>query len=267
MKIYKSITPSLRSLCLIDHYLFSNYKFISRFHKRLKSFSGRNNYGNITVRHKINFIKKIYIHIDNFNRHFNIPFKILNIFYDSNRSSFISLIKYINGIYNYKILIYKSFINNYYYSYNNIPEYIKIGDHSILKYISPGSIISNIEIYPSNGAQLTKSAGCFALLLRKNNNKAFIKLSSNIIVQVSLYCMANIGMISNRNHRYINLGKAGRSLYNGVKPNVRGVAMNPIDHPHGGGEGKKSKSRHPRTPWGKRFVSKSIKKSKTFFFI
>lgn len=246
MKNYVGITPSLKFLCLVDHSLFTNTKFINRFFKNLKSYNG-----GLVIKHKKTFIRNRYVYIDNFNRNYNIPFKILNIFYDSNRSSFISLIKHINGIYNYKILIYKTFIGNYYNTYNNIPEYIITGDNCSLKYISPGTIISNIENYPYNGCQFTKSAGSFSLLLKKDNSYAYIRLSSGKIMKFSLYCMASIGMISNKNNRYINLGKAGRSLYNGKRPFVRGVAMNPIDHPHGGGEGRKSKNKNPRTPWGK----------------
>lgn len=256
MKKYLASTPSLRSLCLVDHFIFTDFKFINRFYKNLKSFSGRNNSGKITVRHKFNFIKKKYIFLDNFNRNFNIPFKLLNIFYDSNRSSFITLIRYVNGIYNFKILIYKSFNDLYYYTYNSIPEYIKIGDHCILKYLSPGTIISNIEAYPFGGSQYTKSSGCFSILLKKTLKHAYVQLSSGEIIKLSLFCMSSIGMISNRNYRYINLGKAGRSIYNGIRPTVRGVSMNPVDHPHGGGEGRKSKSKDPRTPWGKRIFRK-----------
>ena len=260
MKIYKNYTPSLNTLCLLDHFLFSDYNFLNRFVSRLKCFSGRNHHGKITVRHKKSYNKKMYIHLDNFNRNFNVPYKVLNIFYDSNRSSFVSLVRYINGVYNYKILIYKNFIGDYYSTYNNIPEYIKIGDSSLLKYISPGTIISNIEKIPSSCSQLTKSAGCFAILLRKSASNAYVKLSSGKIVMLSLNCIASIGMISNKNNRYISLGKAGRSVYLGIRPSVRGVAMNPVDHGHGGGEGRKSKDRYPKTYKGRRIRRNRINK-------
>lgn len=252
MKLYRNNTPSLNTLCLLDHFIYSDSKIMKRFTFRLKSHSGTNNYGRITIRHRKIYNKKKYIHLDNFNRNFNVPSKVLNIFHDSNRSSFVSLVRYMNGIYNYKLSVYKSFLGDYYTTYNNIPEYIKIGDSSLLKYMSPGTIVCNIEITPYKGAQLIKSAGCFAVLLRKTSSIAFLKLSSNQIMSVSLNCIGTIGMISNKNLRYKNLGKAGRSYYYGKRPQTRGVAMNPIDHPHGGGEGRKSKDRFPKTFKGKR---------------
>lgn len=252
MKLYRNNTPSLNTLCLLDHFIYSNYEIMKRFTCRLQSHSGTNIHGKITVRHRKSYNKKKYIYLDNFNRNFNVPSKVLNIFYDSNRSSFVSLVRYVNGIYNYKLSVYKSFLGDYYTTYNNIPEYIKVGDSSLLKYMAPGTIICNIEKTPYNGAQLTKSAGCFAVLLRKTSSNAFIKLSSDHIISVSLNCVATIGMISNRNLRYKNLSKAGRSYYYGKRPHTRGVAMNPIDHPHGGGEGRKSKDRFPKTFKGRR---------------
>lgn len=258
MKVYKNYTPSLNTLCLLDHVIFTECKILNRFTTRLDSSSGRNHHGKITVRHRKNYNKKKYLYLDNFNRNFNIPSKVLNVFYDANRSSFVSLVRYVNGIYNYRILIYKNFIGNYYTTYNNIPEYIKVGDSSLIKYISPGTIICNIEKRPSSGSQITKSAGCFAILLRKTSSVAFIKLSSSSVITLSVNCIAGIGMISNKNKRYINLGKAGRSVYNGIRPYVRGVAMNPIDHPHGGGEGRKSKDRFPKTYKGKRVYRKQF---------
>jgi large subunit ribosomal protein L2 len=192
------------------------------------------------------------------NRNFNIPFSIKKIEYDAFRSAFISLVRFSNGIYCYQLLIYKTFINDTFLCYNNIPENLRNGDGCLIKYISAGSVICNIELSPHKGSQLSKSAGCSSLLLKKDGLFAYLKVSSSQIVTLSVYCMAFLGSISNKNYRYINLGKAGRSRFLGIRPTVRGVAMNPVDHPHGGGEGKKSKKSSPRSPWG--MVTRNHKK-------
>lgn len=251
MKFYIPLTPSLRQLCLIDHSIFAKQKLLNNFSAKISKSAGRNHHGHITVRHKGGGHRNQYNKIDIYNRIFNVPFYIRSIYYDAFRSSFISLVSYVNGIFSYRILIYKTFINDMLMSYNSIPETLKNGDNCIIKYITPGSIISNIELHPNFGSQLVRSAGSSSLLLKKDQNYAFIKLNSNKIIMISIYCIACLGIISNRNHRYINLGKAGRNRLKGIRPTVRGVAMNPVDHPHGGGEGKKSKKSFPRSPWGK----------------
>lgn len=251
MKFYRPLTPSLRQLCLIDHTIFTKERIINTFNIKFKSVAGRNHHGHITIRHRGSGVLRMYNTIDLYNRHFNIPFIIKTIHYDAYRSSFISLVVYLNGIVSYRPLVYKNFINDVLMSYNSIPENLKNGDGCIIKYISPGAIICNIELMPNFGAQLSRSAGCSALLLKKDEYCAYIKVSSNKILQLSIYCLAFLGAMSNQNARYVNLGKAGRSRRLGIRPTVRGVAMNPVDHPHGGGEGKKSKRSFPRSPWGK----------------
>lgn len=251
MKLYRPITPSLRQLCLIDHKIFTKKKVIKTFNVRFKQNAGRNHHGHITVRHRGNGVMHVYTYIDLINRNFNIPFKIKTVNYDAYRSAFISLIVYANGIVSYRPLVYKNFINDILMSHNTIPENLKNGDSCVIKYITAGAIICNIELFPNYGVQISRSAGCSALLLKKDEQVALIKLSSNKVVEISIYCLAFLGTVSNKNHRYINLGKAGRSRYLGIRPTVRGVAMNPVDHPHGGGEGKKSKNSFPRSPWGK----------------
>jgi large subunit ribosomal protein L2 len=251
MRFYRPLTPSLRQLCLIDHTIFSKRKIVRTFNFSDYNKAGRNHHGHITVRHHGGGVKKIYTYIDMFNRIFNIPFTIKSINYDAFRSSFISLVMYANGLISYRTLVYKNFINDILFSYNILPENLKNGDSCLLKYISPGAILCNIELIPNLGSQLSRSAGSSSLLLKKDETYAYLKLSSNKIIQISIYCLAFLGSISNRNSRYINLGKAGRSRYLNIRPTVRGVAMNPVDHPHGGGEGKKSKKSYPRSPWGK----------------
>jgi large subunit ribosomal protein L2 len=259
MKFYRPLTPSLRQLCLIDHSIFTKERVVFVFNNQLKRQAGRNNHGHITVRHKGGGANRIYTYINNINSFFNVPFTLKTIQYDSYRSAFISLVVSANGIISYRTLVYRTFIGDTLYTYNIVPENLKNGDGCLIKYISPGAIICNIELIPMSGAQLTKSAGTSSLLLKKDDQYAYIKLSSNKIIQISIYCLAFLGAISNRNFRYINLGKAGRSRYLGNRPTVRGVAMNPVDHPHGGGEGKKSKKSFPRSPWGKQRRLPSIR--------
>lgn len=250
MRVYKPLTPSLRQLCLVDHSIFSRSKDLYSFIRKKKTFSGRNHHGRITVRHRGSIVKRQYIDLAMHNRNFNIPFSIKKIEYDAYRSGFVSLIRFYNGIYSYKILVYKTFIGDTLMCYSNIPENLKNGDGCLIKYVSAGSILCDIELVPNKGSQLSRSAGCSSLLLKKDDVYAYLKISSNKLIEVSIHCMAFLGSISNKNHRYVNLGKAGRSRYLGVRPSVRGVAMNPVDHPHGGGEGKKSKKTSPRSPWG-----------------
>ncbi len=251
MKFYKPLTPSLRQLCLIDHSIFAAKKVLYTFSAQQSKMSGRNHHGHITVRHKGGGSTHLYTKLDIYTRIYNIPSTISSIYYDSFRSAFISLVLYANGLISYRVLVYKNFINDVLMSYNSIPETLRNGDSCVIKYISSGSIICNMELFPNYGAQLSRSAGTSALLLKKDDLYAYVKVSSNKIIILSIYCIAFLGTISNRNYRYINLGKAGRTRLMGIRPTVRGVAMNPVDHPHGGGEGKKSKKSYPRSPWGK----------------
>jgi len=259
MKFYRPLTPSLRQLCLVDHTIFSKKKIVDTFSMHINRKAGRNHHGHITVRHHGGGADRTFTSLDMMSRFFSVPFVIKMVHYDSFRSSFISLVKYFNGLITYRILIYKTFINDTLMSFNSIPENLKNGDSCMVKYISPGALICNIELYPNFGAQVSRSAGSSALLLKKDGEVAYIKVSSNQILQISIYCIAFVGSVSNRNYRYVNLGKAGRSRYLGIRPSVRGVAMNPVDHPHGGGEGKKSKKSFPRSPWGKQRRLPSIR--------
>jgi large subunit ribosomal protein L2 len=259
MKTYRPLTSALRQLCLIDHAIFSKIKLIHIFNNTLKNTAGRNHHGHITVRHKGSGVAKIYTKIDMYSRLFGIPFTINSIYYDAYRSAFISLVLYQNGIISYRALVYKTFIDNKLMSHCSIPNNMKNGDSCIIKYITPGTILCNIELYPYYGAQLSKSAGCSSLLLKIENEYASIRLRSGKVLNISMYCMAFIGAMSNKNLRYVKIGKAGRNRWLGNRPTVRGVAMNPVDHPHGGGEGKKSKRSFPRTPWGKQKKLPSIR--------
>jgi len=248
---YNAITPSLRHTCLVNKRLLDSSHFNNLlFH--LKTNSGRNNKGLITIRHRGSFYKKIYRKLDIYRNILHIPAKICTTEYDPNRSSFISLIFYLNGIYCYILNTQFNLNKNLFiYNYNNKVSYYHVGDSNFILYFSNGTLIHNLESFPGKGSLYSRSAGTFCTVINGNINTTQIKLPSSKVIEVSSYCRATIGVVSNQNYRYINLGKAGRSRWLGIRPHVRGVAMNPIDHPHGGGEGKKTGRASPYTVWGR----------------
>lgn len=252
IKTYTPYTSSIRHVCAINRYFLSTEKPVKRLTYALTKNGGRNNNGHITVRHKGGGHKNKYRLICfKENSHNNVPSYIKRLEYDPNRSSFIALLRSANGIYSYIIAPSNVSIGDVVYSFSTIPEIITFGSNSILKYMPAGSIVYNIETSPGMGSKICRSAGTNAILLKKENKKAVIKLPSGQIKSVSLYCAAFYGTVSNKDNKFINLGKAGRSRWLGIRPSVRGVAMNPVDHPHGGGEGRKSGKVCSTSPWGK----------------
>jgi len=266
MKKYNSITNSMRHVCIINKDILSKTNSLSYLKVGLKNHAGRNNSGSITVRTKGTRHKRKYLIVDNRRTIYNIPSIIYSYEYDSNRSSFISLIVYKNNLCCYILSINNLFIGDIIYSYNNNNPKIYIkGDRNKLLYLTTGSIIHNVEYLPYCGGIYIRSAGTFGKLLKKyySLNKALIELPSKKQFYTSLHSFATIGIVSNKDYYKIKLGKAGRKRWLGYKPSVRGVAMNPVDHPHGGGEGKKSNPAFKRSPWGK--ISKWHNNKKLFF--
>lgn len=237
LKKYKPITPSMRHTILIDKNSLdkTNIKFLSI---NYKASAGRNNTGSITVRGRGSYTKRKYRLIDHHYSNINVPGKVYSVEHDPQRSAFISLIHYDNGLYSYKLATHNIKVGQVICLTPNVR--FDVGFSSEIKYIPEGSLIHSIELRPDRGACLVRSAGMNAILLSKSNTKATIKLPSKQIKEISIYCKATIGTVSNIYHRDQILGKAGRSIRLGRKPKVRGVAMNPVDHPHGGGEGKRS---------------------------
>lgn len=296
MKKYKPTTSSRRHLLLENKklYLTKNLKK-KKLKNSLKNRSGKNNLGRTTIFHRGGGNKNQYRIIDFKRSLLNISGIISNIEYDPNRSTYIALIQYlhfdIKNFINYinninikseiqylKLLIkiYKKYIYIL-YSYILKPEKSQIGDKIISAYnnidfkignamplnIMPiGTLIHNIELKPNKGGQLVKAAGTYARLIGKypNTGTILIKLPSGEFKSINSQCFATIGSLSNIEHKEINLGKAGRSRWLNIRPTVRGAAMNPIDHPHGGGEGKTSGGRQPTTPWGKKTKGAKTKK-------
>ena len=250
IKKYGPTTPGRRGMTVTDYSVLSKVAPERSLLEPMKKHSGRNNTGRITVRHQGGGNRTKYRVIDFKRQKTDMPATVKTLEYDPNRSAFIALVEYTDGVKSYIIA----------------PDGLKVGDVVIssksadikpgnclpFENIPVGTIIHNIELYPGRGAQLVRSAGNMAQLMAKENGYALVRLPSGEMRNVPLNCTAVIGQVSNIDHENVNLGKAGRKRHMGVRPTVRGSVMNPNDHPHGGGEGK-SPVGHPgpMTPWGK----------------
>ncbi|HEY3374878.1 MAG TPA: 50S ribosomal protein L2 [Candidatus Aquicultor sp.] len=215
----------------------------------LKNNAGRNNNGRITTRHQGGGHKRRYRIIDFKRNKYGVPGTVEAIEYDPNRSSRIALIKYADGERRYIIAPINLKVGNQIMAGPDSD--IKIGNALPLRKIPLGTIVHNIELTAGRGGQLARSAGTSAQLMAKEGNYAHLRLPSNEVRMIHMDCYATIGQVGNPEHELISIGKAGRSRWLGKRPTVRGTAMNPVDHPHGGGEGKATPGRHPVTPWGK----------------
>ena len=210
--------------------------------------SGRNNMGRISVRHRGGGEKQHYRIIDFKRDKFDVPAKLATIEYDPNRSARIGLLHYIDGEKRYMLLPHGLKVGDVIVA--GVEVEARIGNALPLKNIPLGTTIHNIELVPGKGGQIVRSAGVSAQLLAKEGDFAAVRLPSGEVRRVDLRCMATIGQVSNLDHENQNLGKAGRARHMGQRPEVRGVVMNPRDHPHGGGEGKSPTGMPPKTPWG-----------------
>ena len=265
MKNYKSYTPTRRHATIADKSALWNGSSEKILTKKYISKGGRNNQGVITSRHRGGGHKKKYRLIDFKRNKKDMPAKVLRIEYDPIRTAYIALIEYEDKIKSYIIAPQKLKIGDTVVSGDKVN--VRIGNAMPLKNIPVGTIIHNIEMKPGKGAQIARSAGTFVNLLAKDSGNAIIKVSSGETRLVNENCIATIGFVSNPNQKNIKLGSAGRKRWLGFRPKVRGVAMNPIDHPHGGGEGRTSGGRHPSTPWGKPtkgFKTRKNKKTNKF---
>ena len=227
---------------------------------------GRNNHGRITTRHQGGGHKQKYRIIDFKRDKFGVPGKIASIEYDPNRSARICLVSYLDGEKRYILAPAGIKVGDEIVSGESVE--IKIGNTMPLKNIPLGTELHNIELKPKKGGQMIRSAGCSATLMAKEDQYAQIKLRSGEVRLVEMECLATIGAVGNADHNLIKVGKAGKSRHLGIRPTVRGVVMNPVDHPHGGGEGRTSGGRHPVSPWGKPTKgAKSRKNKRTDKFI
>jgi len=248
LKTFKPYTKSNRGTVIVDKsnlWKGAPYKPLT---KGQKSTGGRNNYGRITSRHRGGGSKHKFRIIDFYRKKKNVSADIERIEYDPNRTSHIALVKYEDNERNYIICPQGLKVGDKIISGENIE--IKIGNCLQLKDIPPGTNLHNVELIPGNGGKLARSAGSSVTLSGIDGDYAILKLSSGETRKVSVNCCATIGTVSNPDQKNIKIGKAGRNRWKGVRPQSRGVAMNPVDHPHGGGEGKTSGGRSPVSPWG-----------------
>jgi large subunit ribosomal protein L2 len=260
LKTYKPVTPSTRGLVLIDRSQLYKGRPVKELTEGLKKTGGRNHFGRITTRHIGGGHKRRYRMIDFKRRKFDISGVVERIEYDPNRTAFIALIKYDDGELNYILAPQRLKAGDRVVSGEKAD--IKPGNAMPLKSIPVGTIIHNVEMKPGKGGQMARSAGTFVQLVGKDQGMALVRLASGEQRLVQAECMATIGAVSNSDNQNTKLGKAGRKRWMGIRPTVRGVAMNPIDHPHGGGEGRTSGGRHPVTPWGKNTKGKRTRNNK-----
>ena len=249
LKTYHPATPGLRQLVQIDRSELWKGKPVKALTEGLTKTGGRNNKGRITTRHIGGGHARRYRLVDFKRTKHDMPAQVERLEYDPNRTAFIALIKYQDGTLAYILAPQRVKKGDSVVSGAKVD--VKPGNAMPLKSIPVGTIIHNVEMKPGKGGQLARSAGTYVQLVARDSGFAQIKLSSGEVRKVPQDCMASIGAVSNADHANTQIGKAGRNRWKGIRPTVRGVAMNPIDHPHGGGEGRPSGGRHPVTPWGK----------------
>ncbi len=261
IKIYKPYTPSSRNKSGLDFSILSKIepeKSLVTSNQRAK---GRNNKGRITIRHKGGGHKRLYRKIDFKRNKYDVPGKVMSIEYDPNRNAFISLIQYEDGEKRYILHPENLKIGDIISSGKNSLN--QIGNCLPLAEIPLGADVHNVELFPGKGGQLMRAAGTSAKILAKENDFVVLRLSSKEIRLFKKECSATIGRISNSDFYNVVLGKAGRKRWLGIRPTVRGSVMNPVDHPHGGGEGRCPIGRaRPLTPWGKPALGMKTRKGK-----
>jgi len=265
MKNYKPTTPGLRRRIGIEYKKFlSGHKPEKSLLLSLKKQAGRNRQGRITVRHQGGGHKKLYRFIDFKREKFNIPAKVKTIEYDPNRSVFIALVCYADGEKRYILAPQDLKIGDEIITSEKAP--LKPGNRTFLKNIPVGTFIHDIELNPGQGGKIVRSAGSSAQVTANEGRYAHITLPSTEVRMVLADCMVTVGVLSNPEHAFVNLGKAGRKRWLGVRPRVRGTAMNPCDHPHGGGEGRAPIGLRlgPKTPWGKQAFGVKTRKGKKY---
>ena len=248
LKFFKSYTKSTRNTVLVDRKNLWKGKSLKSLTIGKHSTGGRNNLGRITSRHKGAGHKHKYREIDFYRKKDDIKAVIERIEYDPNRSAHVALLKYEDGVYSYILAPNKISVGDEIVSGRN--KEIKVGNCMQLSDIPAGTDIHNIELSPNGGGKLVRSAGSSAQISGTDDNYCIIKLKSGEIRKIINNARATIGTVSNTDHQNIKIGKAGRNRWRGKRPQTRGVAMNPVDHPHGGGEGKTSGGRSPVSPWG-----------------
>ncbi len=249
LKQFKPITPAMRALVIVDRSELWKGRPEKGLTEGLRKSGGRNNNGRITMRRRGGGHKRLYRVVDFKRTKWDVPATVERLEYDPNRSAFIALIKYEDGELAYILAPQRLQAGDKVIASSRAD--IKPGNAMPMENMPVGTIIHNVEMKPGRGGQIARAAGTYVQLVGKDSGYAQVRLSSGELRMVPAKCMATVGAVSNSDNQNINIAKAGRSRWLGKRPKVRGVAMNPVDHPHGGGEGRTSGGRHPVSPWGK----------------
>ncbi|AFQ42311.1 MULTISPECIES: 50S ribosomal protein L2 [Desulfosporosinus] len=260
IKTFKPTSPSRRNMTVSTFEELTRTEPERSLVKSLTKKAGRNNDGRLSVRHKGGGHKRKYRVIDFKRNKDGIPARVASIEYDPNRSANIALLYYQDGFKSYILAPNGLHVDQIVVSGPDAD--IKVGNALPLQNIPVGTVLHNIEMKPGKGAQMVRSAGGSAQLMAKEGSYATLRLPSGEMRMIRIECRATIGEVGNLDHENINIGKAGRSRWMGIRPTVRGSVMNPCDHPHGGGEGRNSIGRNPCTPWGKPALGAKTRKKK-----
>jgi len=262
LKSYNPTTPSQRQLVIVDRSGLWKGKPVKSLTEGLSKSGGRNNNGRITARFIGGGHKRTYRLVDFKRRKFDVEGTVERLEYDPNRTAFIALVNYADGEQAYIIAPQRLAAGDKVIASNKAVD-VKPGNTMPLQYIPVGSIVHNVEMKPGKGGQIARSAGTYVQLVGRDAGMAILRLNSGEQRLVPGSCLASVGAVSNPDHGNINDGKAGRTVWRGKRPHNRGVVMNPVDHPHGGGEGRTSGGRHPVSPWGKPTKGKRTRSNKS----
>ncbi len=260
LKTYKPTTPSQRQLVIVDRSELWKGDPVKALTEGLRSHGGRNNSGRITMFHRGGGHKRRYRIVDFKRRKYDMPAVVERLEYDPNRTAFLALVKYQDGELAYILAPQRLKVGDSVVAGEKVD--VKPGNAMPMKNMPVGTIIHNVEMKPGKGGQMARAGGTYAQLVGRDAGYALLKLASGEVRMVRSECMATVGAVSNPDQQNIVIAKAGRSRWLGIRPTTRGVAMNPIDHPHGGGEGRTSGGRHPVTPWGKPTKGKKTRQNK-----
>jgi large subunit ribosomal protein L2 len=261
LKTFKPVTPSLRQLVIVDRSDLYKGKPVKSLTEGKSSKGGRNNHGRVTVRFRGGGHKQAYRLVDFKRRKLDVPAKVERIEYDPNRTAFIALIRYADDTLSYILAPQRLAVGDVVISGQQVD--VKPGNAMPIANIPVGTIVHNIEMKIGKGGSIARSAGTYAQIVGRDQGYVILRLNSGEQRLVHGQCFATIGAVSNPDHMNTSIGKAGRSRWLGRRPHNRGVTMNPIDHPHGGGEGRTSGGRHPVTPWGKPTKGKKTRSNKS----
>jgi large subunit ribosomal protein L2 len=260
LKFFNPTSNGQRQLVLVDRSELWKGGPVKSLTRGITKTGGRNSDGHITTRHIGGGHKKLYRFVDFKRTKMDIDATVERIEYDPNRTAYIALITYRDGVQSYILAPQRLAVGDVVVASEKAD--IKPGNALPIRNIPVGTVIHNVEMKPGKGGQLARSAGSYVQLVGKDAGYALLRLRSGEVRMVQTDCLATIGAVSNADHQNESISKAGRKRWMGVRPTVRGVAMNPVDHPHGGGEGKTSGGRHPVTPWGKKTKGKKTRHNK-----